>query len=148
MDYRAYPTQREAAVMLRVSASTLSRKHLSGVRVGRREIRLPAAALLEVARANNWVPIESLSAALRDYAGAHCSECAGEVGRQIDAWLVTEPRSSALDREAFLLEAARTLPTDLFDAVLSHYPPGPAQALSEASLGPVTPPSPAQEGRP
>jgi hypothetical protein len=134
MDYRAYPTQCEAAAMLRVSASTISRKRLDGVRVGRREIRLPAQVVLEAARANNWAPAESVARSLIDYAQAHCPEAVPQVADQIDHWLAgtTQP---ALSREAFLVEAERALPPELFSAILEYFPAGPSGgAEAEDSL--------------
>ena len=133
MDYRAYPTQCEAAVMLRVSASTISRKRLDGVRVGRREIRLPAQVVLEAARANNWAPAELVARSLLDYAQTHCPEAAPQVAAQIDHWLAgaTQP---ALGREAFLAEAERALPPGLFSAILEYFPATPPDGEAEDSL--------------
>jgi hypothetical protein len=134
MDYRAYPTQREAAAMLRVSASTLSRKRLDGVRVGRREIRLPAQVVLEAARANNWAPAEAVARALINYAQTHCPEAAPQVADQIDHWLAGATRP-ALEREVFLAEAERALPPGLFSAILEYFPASlPADAEAEDSL--------------
>jgi hypothetical protein len=142
MDYRAYPTQREAAALLRVSASTLSRKRLTGVRVGRRDIRLPAAILLETAKMNNWVPLESLATALVGYAQSHCPEAVAEVTAQIDAWFADTPSKPTLDREAFLFEAARALPPGLFKAILPYYPAVSTQTVQSDKAEIVKQPTP------
>ena len=132
--------------MLRISASTLSRQRLAGVRVGRREIRLPASTLLEAARANNWIPVESLARSLIDYTRGHCPEAAAEVAEQIGDWFADTPDKPALDREAFLTEAARALPAVLFKAILAYYGAAGAPAADDSVCGSETVLSATQEG--
>jgi hypothetical protein len=85
MDYRACPNQREAASMLGVSASTLSRARLDGVRRGRRDLRLTPAVLLAANEANHWVPAEELCEALIAYAAAHAAHWVEAVRAEISA---------------------------------------------------------------
>ena len=113
-NYRAYPKLTEAAAMLGVSASTLSRRRLEGIRVGGREQRLrPSEVMAEADYHKRRLP-ELVANDLVLYARKHAPDDAEvveiEVRRALadDAAIPRTPPASV--REDQTLDPLRTMP--------------------------------------
>lgn len=114
----AYPSQREAAAMLRISASVLSRcKKVEAVSVGERGRHYSPGAVLTAGAIYKKRSLNELAAELLEYAREHGDEEAvARARREIDKFFLTRT-VEPVDREVFLQQARRSLPGSLFREV-------------------------------
>jgi hypothetical protein len=117
----AYPTLRQAARMIGVHASSLSRRELPVEHAGR-EARLPPRLVLELAahyrRRNEY----EVGGALVDYALAHAPDQVAEIEAEIEHYFEeTGDRDAPLDTVTFLEQARRHLPAALYAQVERAY---------------------------
>lgn len=116
-----YPTMSQAAAVLGVSASTLSRRRdLACERMGERDKRVPVAEVLRLAAVYRKRSINGVAADLirhvRERAPAHVEQVEEEVERFFEQ--LQAPAASA---ERFLAEARRALPRKLYREVERVY---------------------------
>jgi hypothetical protein len=117
----AYPTLTEAARLLGVSASTLSRRDdLVVERMGERDKRVPAGEVMRLAVVYRKRPLGEVAADLivhtRESSPLHAEHVQEEIERFIEQ---KEPR--VLSDGAFLAEAERALPAELYEQVRRVY---------------------------
>lgn len=118
---RGYPTLRQAAKMIGVTASSLSRRSLPFEQVGR-EKRLSPRQVLELAAYYRKRDKYEVGAALVEYALEHAGEHVGEVEAEVDEYLrESSDRDAPLQAEHFLAEAQRALPSELYERVERAY---------------------------
>lgn len=117
----AYPTLTEAAGLLGVSASTLSRRDdLVCERMGERDKRIPVGEVMRLAavyrkRSLGEVAIDLIGRA-RERSPADAEHVRDEVERFFE-----QGGPAALSGREFLAEAKRALPTDLYEQVQRVY---------------------------
>jgi hypothetical protein len=117
----AYPTLRQAARMIGVHASSLSRRELPVEHAGR-EARLPPRLVLELAAHYRRRDEYEVGGALVDYALAHAPDHVGELEAEIEHYFAeTGERDAPLDTVSFLEEARRHLPPTLYAQVERAY---------------------------
>jgi hypothetical protein len=117
----AYPTLRQAARMIGVHASSLSRRELPVEHAGR-EARLPPRLVLELAAHYRRRDEYEVGGALVDYALAHAADYVGEIEAEIEHYFEeTSDRDARLDTVSFLEEAHRRLPPALYAQVKRAY---------------------------
>ncbi|HUP24344.1 MAG TPA: hypothetical protein VNB06_15540 [Thermoanaerobaculia bacterium] len=117
----AYPTLRQAARMIGVHASSLSRRDLPVEHAGR-EARLSPRLVLELAAHYRRRDEYEVGGALLDYALARAPDRVGEVEAEIEHYFQeTGERDAPLDRESFLEEARRHLSPALYAQVERAY---------------------------
>jgi predicted nucleotidyltransferase len=113
-NYLAYPKLTEAAAMLGVSTSTLSRRRLKGIRVGGREQRLRPSEVMAEAAYHKRRPPELVANDLVSYARAHAPHDADVVEVEVrramsdNAVLHGTPPDSVRKRQT--LDPLRTMP--------------------------------------
>jgi hypothetical protein len=116
----AYPTLTEAARLLGVSASTLSRRNdLVVERMGERDKRVPAGEVMRLAVVYRKRSLGEVAADLIGHAresSQHAEHVQEEIARFFEQ---KEPR--VLSDGAFLAEAERALPVDLYEQVRRVY---------------------------
>lgn len=131
----AYPNQREAARMLGISESTLSRRSdLATIPVGERERRYPTVSVLGAASFYKKRTLNQVAGDLLSHAAAADPAYRDLVQEEIDHYF--KQRVPPLDPQRFLDEARRTLPRHLYDRVLQTYQvglPTATQLSSKAS---------------
>src|ERR1700730_1203171 len=115
----AYPTLSQAATMLSIAPSTLSRMpNVSIIAAGARDRRLPVAEVIQLAQHFLRRPIDEVADDLIEYAKAHApryeSAITAEVDEAVAAFYEQLPAPSLA---AFLRHAKRYLPEDVFHAV-------------------------------
>jgi hypothetical protein len=115
---QAYPSQLEAAGMLRISASVLSRnEEIESVQVGSRGRHYSPVAVLSAGAFYKKRSLNEIAAELLDYARQHGDEeILAKVKAEVDQFFVhrtVEP----VDRELFLKQARLALPSPLFQEV-------------------------------
>lgn len=119
-----YPTLTEAAGMLGVSGSTLSRRvDLRAERMGERDRRIPAAEVMRLAVVYRKRALNEVAADLIDYAHEHAPAHTGEVDEQVQRFFGVRG-APAVSGDAFLAEAKRTLPAELYAEVVRVYRSG------------------------
>jgi hypothetical protein len=117
----AYPTLTEAAGLLGVSASTLSRRSdLEFERMGERDKRLPAGEVMRLAGVYRKRSLGEVAAELIAYARQHCASHAEDVQEQIELHFEQTP-APMLSGSGFLAEARRALPAELYEEVARVY---------------------------
>lgn len=117
----AYPTLRQAARMIGVHASSLSRRELPVEHAGR-EARLAPRLVLELAAHYRRRDEYEVGGALVDHALAHAPDHVAEVEAEIERYFEeTGDRDAALDTGGFLEEARRRLPPALYAQVERAY---------------------------
>lgn len=117
----AYPTLRQAARMIGVHASSLSRRDLPVAHAGR-EARLSPRLVLELAAHYRRRDEYEVGGALVDYALAHAPDHVGEIEAEIERYFQeTGERDASLDSERFLEEARRHLSPALYAQVERAY---------------------------
>jgi hypothetical protein len=117
----AYPTLTEAAGLLGVSASTLSRRSdLAFERMGERDKRIPAGELMRLAGVYRKRSLGEVAAELIAYAGRHCAAHAEDVQEQVEQYFEQTP-GPASTGTGFLAEAKRALPVELYEEVARIY---------------------------
>lgn len=118
---QAYPTLRQAAKMIGVTTSSLSRRPLDFEQTGR-EKRLPPTTVLELAAYYRKRDEYEVGGALVDYALEHAEEFVPQVEAEVDGYLrATADRDAPLDSDRFLAEARRSLPDDVYETVERIY---------------------------
>ena len=118
----AYPTLRQSAGMLGVTASSLSRRRGLKTEPFGRERRLAPLTVMELAAYYRRRSEYDVAGSLLDYAVKHAPAVAEEVERELDAYLqATSERDAPLDADAFLETAKRHLPAALYGAVADAY---------------------------
>lgn len=115
----AYPTLSQAAAMLSVAPSTLSRMpDVAIIAAGARDRRLPAAEVVRLAQHFLRRPIDDIAYDLIEYAREHASRYESAITAEVDeavaAFYERTPAPSLAD---FLRDAKRYLPEDVFHAV-------------------------------
>lgn len=137
----AYPTLTEAAGLLGVSASTLSRRSdLEFERMGERDKRLPASEVMRLAGIYRKRSLGEVAVELIAYARRHCTAHAQEVEEQIERYFEQAP-APTLSGTDFLAEAKRALPPALYREVARVYcvagsqPPPALVSADELRLG-------------
>ncbi|HEX5851658.1 MAG TPA: hypothetical protein VFY36_01070 [Solirubrobacteraceae bacterium] len=118
----AYPTLTEAARLLNVSASTLSRREdLAYERMGERDKRISAREVMRLAAVYRKRSLGEVAADLigcaRDNTPAYVEHVEEEIERFFEGG-ISSPASSG---SAFLIEAKRALPADLYEQVRRVY---------------------------
>jgi hypothetical protein len=132
----AYPTLSEAARLLGVSASTLSRRDdLECERMGERDKRVPAGEVMRLAAVYRKRSLGEVAAGLiaraRERAPEHVEHVREEVERFFE-----QSEHAGLSAEEFLVEAERALPADLYEQVRRVYrASGGARPLALVSAG-------------
>jgi hypothetical protein len=117
----AYPTLTEAAGLLSVSASTLSRRSDLGFeRMGERDKRLPAGEVMRLAGVYRKRSLGEVAAGLIAYARKHCAAHAEDVQEQVERYFEQTPVPTFSGAE-FLAEARRALPSELYEEVARVY---------------------------
>lgn len=117
----AYPTLRQAARLIGVHASSLSRRDLPLEHAGR-EARFPPRLVLELAAHYRRRDEYEVGGALLDYALAHAPDRVGEIEAEIERYFEeTGGRDTPLDTDRFLEEARRHLPPALYAQVERAY---------------------------
>jgi hypothetical protein len=122
-----YPSQREAAKILRISESTLSRSSATGLPSGERGRRYSARTVLEEAAKHRRRSLNEVAADLMAYARAHSPEAAQVVEGEIQDFFGSRERPH-VEPEHFLAEARRSLPRRLYEQVKHAYEEGLEEA--------------------
>ncbi len=131
----AYPTLTEAARLLGVSASTLSRRDdLVCERMGERDKRIPAGEVMRLAVVYRKRSLGEVAADLIGRARESSPHDAEHVQEEIERFF-EQSESPALPVGAFLTEAKRVLPAELYEQVRRVYgaSEGSSSALVSAS---------------
>jgi hypothetical protein len=117
----AYPTLTEAARLLGVSASTLSRRDdLVCERMGERDKRIPAAEVMRLAAAYRKRSLGEVAADLIGCARERTPRHAEHVQEEVERFFEQSEPPAAPDG-AFLAEAKRALPAGLYEQVRQVY---------------------------
>jgi hypothetical protein len=117
----AYPTLTEAARLLGVSASTLSRRDdLVCERMGERDKRIPAGEVMRLAVVYRKRSLGEVAADLIGRARERSPRDAEHVQEEIERFF-EQSESSARSEGAFLTEAKRALPVELYEQVRRVY---------------------------
>ncbi len=131
----AYPTLTEAARLLDVSASTLSRRSDLGCeRMGERDKRIPAREVMRLAAIYRKRSLGEVAADLIAGAQKRSPAYTEHVQEEIERFF-EDGLSSAPAASGFLAEAKRALPADLYEQVRLVYeraPSGEQPALISA----------------
>jgi hypothetical protein len=129
----AYPTLSEAARLLGVSASTLSRRDdLVCERMGERDKRVAAAEVMRLAAVYRKRSLGEVAAGLIARVPEHAEQVREEVERFFEQ---SEP--AGLSAGEFLAEAERALPAELYEQVrLVYRASGGARSPAPVSAGP------------
>jgi hypothetical protein len=132
----AYPTLSEGAAMVGVKPATLSRlRDLDYIKAGGRDHRIPAAEVIRLAQHFQRRSVDEVAFDLVAYCKAHAPDLEGAVAAEVDeavaAIYQAAPKPSV---EAFLRDARRHLPSDLFrqvaEAVFGEEAKGPAKVAT------------------
>jgi hypothetical protein len=116
-----YPTLSEAARLLGVSASTLSRRDdLVCERMGERDKRIPAGEVMRLAVVYRKRSLGEVAADLIGRARERSPRDAEHVQEEIERFF-EQSESPALSEGAFLAEAKRALPAELYEQVRRVY---------------------------
>lgn len=120
----AYPTLTEAAELLAVSASTLSRrKDLAFEAMGSRDKRVPAGEVLRLAAVYRKRSINEVAADLIGYAREHASSQVSAVEEDVECFFDQLEQPAPHGRD-FLAEAKQALPRKLYREVERAYRAG------------------------
>lgn len=120
----AYPTLTQAAALLGVSASTLSRREdLTWEQMGERDKRVPAAEVLRLASIYRKRSINEVAADLVNYTREHAEGCADQIEEEIERFFESLAAPSR-PGDQFLAEAKRALPAALYTQVERVYREG------------------------
>jgi len=118
----AYPTLSEAARLLGVSASTLSRREdLICERMGERDKRITASEVMRLAAIYRKRSVGEVAADLIVCARNNSPAFVEYVQDEIERFFEERTSSSVTSASAFLAEAKRALPADLYEQVRLVY---------------------------
>lgn len=150
----AYPTLREAATMLSVAPSTLSRQRsIEYIPAGGRDHRIPVTEVLRLTQHFRRRSIDEVAFELLAYCRTHVPAMERAVTTEIDASVAAVYAATpAPSIERFLRDARRLLPDGLFgqvaQAVLADEAPGRVSGSPRGRRpAPVTSPRAAAPGR-
>jgi hypothetical protein len=117
----AYPTLTEAARLLGVSASTLSRRDdLVVERMGERDKRVPAVEVMRLAAVYRKRSLGEVAADLIGRARGSSPQYAEHVQEEVERFF-EQKEPLVLSYGTFLAEAERALPADLYEQVRRVY---------------------------
>jgi hypothetical protein len=117
----AYPTLTEAARLLGVSASTLSRRDdLVVERMGERDKRIPAGEVMRLASVYRKRSLGEVAASLIGRARESSPQYAEHVQEEVERFF-EQKEPLVLSNGAFLAEAELALPADLYEQVRRVY---------------------------
>jgi len=117
----AYPTLTEAARLLDVSASTLSRRDdLVVERMGERDKRVPAGEVMRLAAVYRKRSLGEVAADLIGRARERSPQYVEHVQEEVERFF-EQKEPLVLSDGAFLAEAERALPADLYEQVRRVY---------------------------
>lgn len=118
----AYPTLRQAAKMLGVATSSLSRRRGLVFEIYGREHRLSPRAVMVLASYYQRRSEYEVAGSLLDYACEHAPNAVKDVEQELDEYLqATSERDAPLDADAFLAAVKHHLPADLYAIVKNIY---------------------------
>lgn len=118
----AYPTLTEAARLLGVSASTLSRREdLVHERMGERDKRISACEVMRLAAVYRKRSLGEVAADLISCARGNAPASVEHVQEEIERFFEEGTPSPASSESTFLAEAERALPADLYEQVRLVY---------------------------
>jgi hypothetical protein len=118
----AYPTLRQAATILGVSVSSLSRRRGLETQPFGRERRLAPVTVMDLAAYYRRRSEYEVAGSLLDYAIKHAPAVAKDVERELDDYLqATSERDVPLRADDFLATAERHLPAELYGKVVDAY---------------------------
>jgi hypothetical protein len=127
-----YPTLSEAAGLLGVSASTLSRRDdLVCERMGERDKRVPAGEVMRLAAVYRKRTLGEVAADLIGRARKCSPEHAEHVQEEVERFF-EQREHPALSEGAFLAEAERALPAELYEQVRRVYRMSGAGAVMQS----------------
>ncbi len=117
----AYPTLSEAARLLGVSASTLSRRDdLACERMGERDKRVAAAEVMRLAGVYRKRSLGEVATGLIARARERAPEHAEHVREEVERFF-EQSEPAGLSAQEFLAEAERALPAELYEQVRLVY---------------------------
>jgi hypothetical protein len=121
-DPAAFPTLSEAAEMIGVDKSTVSRADISVVQAGANKRVLPTP-LLTLAMTKRRRPVTQVAAALISYTRAHAPAELEAVEREVDEFFasIREHGTPSISRDDFLDEARRFLSAAEFESLERRY---------------------------
>jgi len=133
----AYPTLTEAARLLGVSASTLSRRDdLQCERMGERDKRVSAGEVMRLAAVYRKRSLGEVAADLIARTRERAPEHAEHVREEVELFF-EQSEPAGLSAGKFLAEAERALPADLYEQVRRVYrASGAARPPALVSAGP------------
>lgn len=132
----AYPTLSQAATMLGVSPSTLSRRKLPFEAAGGRDKRLRPAVVLQEAAFHRRRRLAGVAAELIAYAQAHAPDAAQAVQAEVETSLARTTVPKGLTIEELLDDARAALAPALYDRVAAVFEIEDLPRV-EGSVGPV-----------
>jgi hypothetical protein len=132
----AYPTLSEAARLLGVSASTLSRRDdLACERMGERDKRVAAAEVMRLAAVYRKRSLGEVATGLIARTRERVPEHAEHVREEVERFF-EQSEPAGLSAREFLAEAERALPADLYEQVrLVYRASGGARSPALVSAG-------------
>jgi hypothetical protein len=130
-----YPTMSQAAALLGVSASTLSRRQdLACERMGERDKRVPVAEVLRLAAIYRKRSINEVAADLLRHVRERDPSHIEQVEEEIERFFV-QLAAPAASADRFLSEAKRALPEKLYLEVERVYRDGGQRSADLVSAG-------------
>lgn len=131
----AYPTLTEAAGLLGVSASTLSRREdLLCERMGERDKRVPVGEVMRLAVVYRKRSLGEVAADLISRAQEQSPRDAEHVQEGIERFF-EQSEAPVLPNSAFLVEAKRALPAELYEQVRRVYEASDGSSPALVSAG-------------
>lgn len=121
-DVKAYPTVTEAAAMVEVHKSTVSRNADESIGAGANK-RLPAREVLRIANEQKQVPLTQVAGALIEYAKLNASGSLHEVRSEVEEFFASDrsrPKRT-VSREEFLAQARDLMDDDEYRKVVELY---------------------------
>lgn len=116
-----YPTRSQAAAMLDVAASTLTRrKDLGSIRSGGRE-HVSALRVLELNAEYRKRVVNEVAQELFDFALEHNPQYAAQIEEEIEAFFETRTARPAMPREEFLASLKPALSDEQYELVSTLY---------------------------
>lgn len=121
-DVKAYPTVTEAAAMMSVHKSTVSRKAEEIIGAGATK-RLPAREVLRIANEQKQVPLTQVGGTLIEYARENAPDALKEVRTQVEEFFAADRsrKKPTVSREDFLAQARDLLDEAEFQKVAARY---------------------------
>lgn len=143
----AFPTLSQAAAMLGVSPSTLSRRDLPFEAAGGRDKRLRPEVVLQEAAFHRRRRLVDVAAELITYAETHAPDAVVEVRAEVEAGLARTTLPERLTVQEFLEDARAALPPAVYERVAAVFDLEDLPRI-EGSIGPLADSAEAPIGRP